>query len=132
MADRLKLGGLVVFDVTPRSVGGGVGNRANENADWLEQAQLKNLQIDNWVVLDDRDVEALTPTRFHQRCVLVNAFTGFRFCDFERALAIFGLETESEMTSSALSVENLEALRAVGFELVPEPTSIQVDVDWSG
>lgn len=126
MADRLKLVGLEIFDVTPRSVGGGVGNRANEIADWLERAQ-QNAQIGKWAVLDDRDVEALNPTLFHQRCVLVNAFTGFRFCDFERALAIFGLEAESDM-GRALSIENLEALRAVGFELVPHFSSPRVSL----
>jgi hypothetical protein len=40
VAERLSLVRLEIFDVTPRSVGGGVGNRAQEIADWLDDARV--------------------------------------------------------------------------------------------
>jgi hypothetical protein len=131
VAERLKLVRLEIFDVTPRSVGGGSGNRAQEIAQWLEDARVRrSLTVDRFVVLDDRDVAALQPVPFEGHCVLVNPFTGLRFCDYVDALRILGVEagqeeTETLTSSRSVSIDNLQAL----LEQAPAPIAAADDDD---
>lgn len=113
----MSLVGLEVFESTPRSVGGGAGNRAAEIADWLDSAEERRVDVANWVVLDDRDVVALNEQRFQNHTVRINPYTGLRFCDLLQALRLFGHdETDLAMLKSP-STGDLQALMEMQLQL---------------
>lgn len=117
MNDRLSLVGLEVFELTPRSVGGGAGNRASEIAEWLDAAEERRLDVANWVVLDDRDVRALDEQRFQNHTVLINPFTGLRFCDLVAALRVFGRDEADLAMLKSPSTGDLQALMDMQLQL---------------
>lgn len=127
--------GLEVFELTPRCVSGGAGNRASEIADWLDAAEERRLDVANWVVLDDRDVRALDEQRFQNHAVQINPYTGLRFCDLVAALRLFGVDEANLAMLKSPSTGDLQALLEMQQQLTGsagphEPVSPRQSGEW--